>query len=298
MAIPGLVSTSILAFLLAWMPFAHAGQILTVIYPSYESKLDTRFQDLIEILTLSLEKTVATYGPYALKESDLPMNEQRYWVELRGGQKVNVIWSSTSVSKEEEFLPIRIPLRKGLLGYRIALIDARRQGDIDHIKTIEDLRKFRIGQGFGWGDVALYEANGISVTQADYDNLFSMVAADRFDLFPRGVAEAYQEFEQRRNSVAKLAIEQHLLIYYPWPYYFFFNKRDNALKERVEHGLRLMLADGSFDKIFRKYNARAIESANLGGRRIIRLRNHDLPPATPLDDASLWYTPENFNARQ
>ena len=52
-----------------------------------------------------------------------------------------------------------------------------------------------------------------------------------------------------------------------------------------------MLKDGSFDAIFWKYSAKAIEQLNLIQRRLIRIENPLLPPETPLKDASLWYTP-------
>ena len=61
--------------------------------------------------------------------------------------------------------------------------------------------------------------------------------------------------------------------------------------ERIENGLRIMIKDGSFDAIFYKHNKAAIERANLKNRRIIRLDNHLLPKATPLDEKNLWFDP-------
>lgn len=264
---------------------------VTVVYPASEMADDVRFDDVTEILRMALDKTVPEYGPYILKSSGVRMNEARYLAQLRAGEMVNVMWSSTSVQKEKDFLPIRIPLRKGLLGYRIALIAKDRQEKIDRVKTLEDLRRLTIGQGVGWGDNALYEHNGIQVGQADYDSLFKMTGAGRFDLFPRGISEIYPEYARYAAKAPNLRIEKNLLIYYPWPYYFFFNRRDVGLRDRVEAGLRKMVSDGSFDAIFWKYNGKAIEQANLRGRRIIRLKNDLLPPATPLDDPALWFDP-------
>lgn len=149
---------------------------------------------------------------------------------------------------------VRIPLRKGILGYRIALIARDRQAEIDKIRNLGDLRKVSIGQGIGWGDVAIYEANGIKVHTAGYENLFKMVAANRIDLFPRGISEIFPEYAARDDVIPDLAVEKNLLIYYPWPYYFFFNKSNNALAKRVETGLGKMMKDGSFDALFLKYN--------------------------------------------
>lgn len=219
------------------------------------------------------------------------MNEQRYLVELKNGQLINIAWSSTSVEKETEFLPLRIPLRKGILGYRIALIAKDTQPTVDQIKNVQDLQKLTIGQGRGWGDVRLYQSNGIRVTETEYVNLFKMTNEGRIDLFPRGISEVFSEFETYGKVNSNLAIEKNLLIYYPWPYYFFFNKSDAALQRRMEVGIHTMMKDGSFDAIFKKYNGKAIAQTDFKRRRVVRLTNVLLPKETPLGDASLWFDP-------
>jgi len=263
-----------------------------VVYPAFESGADSRYNDLLEILKTALEKTVAEFGPYTLEPSRSRMNEARYLAELLNPDgMVNIGWSGTSVQKEKDYHALRIPLRKGILGYRVALIGRNRQTDIDRIRNLDDLREVRIGQGIGWGDVAIYEANGIKVHTAGYESLFKMVAADRIDLFPRGINEVFPEYAARHDAIPNLAVEKNLLIYYPWPYYFFFNKSAKALAKRVETGIRTMMKDGSFDAIFMKYNRASILKANLKNRRIIRITNPNLPKDTPLADASLWFNP-------
>lgn len=263
-----------------------------VVYPAFESETDSRYNDLLEILKTALDKTVAEYGPYTLQPSRSGMNEARSFAELSNpAGMVTIAWGGTSVQREQEYRVVRIPLRKGILGYRVALIATQRQADMDRIRNPGDLRKVRIGQGIGWGDVAIYEANGIRVDTAGYESLFTMVAANRIDLFPRGINEVFNEYAARRRAIPNLAVEKNLLIYYPWPYYFFFNKTSAALAKRVEAGIRKMRKDGSFDAIFMKYNRSSIIKANLKNRRIIRIQNPTLPKETPLADASLWFDP-------
>jgi hypothetical protein len=265
----------------------------TVVYPAYEQPNEVRFHDLLDILQAALKITVPQFGPYALEPSSLGMNEARYMIELGKGESINIAWSSTSVTKETDFLPIRIPLRKGLLGYRVALIAKEKQAQIDAARTAEDLKKLMIGQGIGWGDVTLYRSNGFTVTESSYNDLFPQTTNGRVDLFPRGIGEVFDEFATHKERNPNLAIEKNLLIYYPWPYYFFFNKKDVALKNRIETGLRMMQKDGSFDALFRKHNDFAIKQANLKGRRIIRIQNDLLPPSTPMDPA-LWFDPTKY----
>lgn len=268
---------------------------IKVVYPANQTASDTRFNDLIDILDTALKATVPEFGAYELAPSRYGMNESRYLMELQKGEDaVNVVWSSTSVDKEKDFLPLRIPLRKGLLGYRIALIAKGQQALIDQVKTLDDLKKLKIGQGLGWGDVKLYESNGLTVMTAQYNNLFEMLVGGRFDLFPRGISEVFNEYDIYSKKNPDLAIEQNLLIYYPWPYYFFFNKKDAPLKDRIELGIRKMMKDGTFDAIFKKYNGASIEKADLKHRRVIRIENTLLPKETPLNDASLWFDPKKY----
>jgi hypothetical protein len=265
------------------------------IYPAPESPDDVRYDDIIALLQSALDHTQPEYGPYELQAAPAPMTEARYLNELgkpvQEHRLVNVAWSSTSEEKERDFIAVHIPLRKGLLGYRIALIRADRQAEFDRVQDLNDLRHLVIGQGLGWGDVDVYNANEIRVVTAAYKQLFSMTAAARFDLFPRGINEIFDEFERNRGSHPNLAIEQHLLLYYPWPYYLFFNRADARLEARAEKGLGMMVSDGSFDRIFMRFHGAAIQRANLAGRRLIHLRNPLLPKDTPEDNSLLWYNP-------
>ena len=291
--IPGRLAAPALALSLTLLAAAPAAQAagVKVVYPANETAGDTRFSDLMEILQGALDKTTAEFGPFELEPSKQKMNEERYLAELKNGGGVNIAWSSTSTEKEATLLPLRIPLRKGILGYRVALISKENQAKIDQVKTLADLKKLSIGQGAGWGDVKLYEANGFNVSTAKYDELFKMTSAGKFDLFPRGISEAFAEQEQHSKTNPNLVVEKNMLIYYPWPYYFFFNKADAALEKRIDVGIRKMMKDGSFDAIFKKYNGKAIEQANFKGRKIYRLKNDQLPKETPYADTTLWFNP-------
>ena len=243
------------------------------IYPAPESAGDVRFADLIVLMKGALERTTDEYGPYIMVPAPHSMTEARQLSSLQSGGTaqgdLTVVWSSTSEEKEHTLLPIRIPLRKGLLGYRISFIEASRQAEFDRVKTLDDLRRLIIGQGIGWGDIQVYHANKIQVKTGEYKDLFPMVTAGRFDLFPRGISEIFDEYQQHHVLNPNMAIEKNLLIYYPWPYYFFFNRYNVYAAGRLEKGLWMMIKDGSFDQIFKQYNAKAIEQAGLSHRRII-----------------------------
>lgn len=260
-----------------------------VIYPDDHP----RYAEYIEILKTALDKTVPEYGAYVMHTAEIKMNETRFLAEAHLGKRVNVVWSATSDEKEKQLLPIRIPLSKGLLGYRIALIRAAQQKKLDSVHNLDDLRQLKFGLGPGWGDVSVYKAAGLPVLIAEYEDLFKMLSFGRFDLFSRGVNEIFSEYQAQKGNLPNLAIEQHLLLYYPYPFYLFVSPQTPALAERIERGMRIMLDDGSFDAIFRKHNRVAIQQADMKHRRIINISNKLLPSKTPLSDARLWYKPGN-----
>ncbi len=265
-------------------------KVMRVIYPADEDKDEERYADIKEILKTALDKTVDQFGPYELVPSKVFMNGKRARASLGTGE-LTVIWTPTTVEKEKLMLPIRVPLRKGLLGYRVALIQEEKQETLQRVQGLADLRKMVVGQGVGWDDGRLYQANGIAVAEARYSNLFRMLSYGRFDFLPLGINEAAKSLARAPQEGSKLVIEKSLLIHYPWPDYLFVSKTQPRIHQRLETGIRKMLKDGSFDAIFWKYNARAIEQLDLKHRRVIEMKNHLLPKETPLDDASLWYQP-------
>ncbi|PWF48254.1 hypothetical protein C7C56_012785 [Massilia glaciei] len=102
--------------------------------------------------------------------------------------------------------------------------------------------------GTQWSDAAIMRSNGYTVTTSlHYDALFPMLALNRFDYFPRGLYEVWNEAEVHRDE--GLRIEKNIMLYYPAPFYFFVNKKDVALAERIERGLKMAQEDGSFDRL-------------------------------------------------
>ena len=103
-----------------------------------------------------------------------------------------------------------------------------------------------------------------------------MLLAGRFDLLPRGVGEVFGEFDARHKDMPRLVIEPKLLLFYPYPYLYFFAPSQMALAARVEKGLRAMKADGSFDAHLWRYHGPSVARAQLGKRRVLHLSNPNL----------------------
>jgi hypothetical protein len=240
------------------------------------------------LLKLALSKIPEKYE---WDESTANVTENRV-IQMLADNELDIVWYATTNDFEERMQPIRICIFKGLLGYRVLMIKKGTQHKFNGIKTIEDLRKVSLGQGRMWADTDVLVANQLNVVKVmKYDGLFFMLDGDRFDAFPRGVHEPWNEIATR--PTLDLDVEENLLLVYPNPFYFFVSKSNNELARNIEKGLRIAIADGSFDDyVFNDPELKtALEKANLKNRIIIPLKNPTLPKLTPLDDKSLWFDP-------
>jgi hypothetical protein len=266
------------------------------IYHAPESVLDVRYEYQWEILRTALEKTRAKWGDYEMVRSDF-MSERRQAFELKHATgKLTVMYLSPTPDFEANLLPIRIPVDRNLGAYCVLLIRKEDQPKLSAVRTLDDLRRFRFGLGLGWIDVGILTASGFKiVTGSNYDGLFEMLVHRRFDVFPRAAVEILDEYEQRKRNLPALHIEETMIFYYPMPMYFWFPRTPygRRLSARAEEGMWMMIRDGTYDRIFEKYQRHKIERLNLRKRRIFRIDNPYLGPETPFADKRLWFTPES-----
>ncbi|MDN3518185.1 hypothetical protein QWY84_11235 [Aquisalimonas lutea] len=257
-----------------------------------DSGEDRRDDYAIQLLELALSRTEDDFGPFNLLEIDLRMSQNRAIRELRDGRYIDVLWTMTNRAREEKLVPIRIPLARGLLGVRVPVIRAGGAGLLDGVSTLPDLRDMRAGQLQDWPDTMILRHNGVPVTTAtNYQSLFAMLARGRFHYLPRGI----QELAAETRIYERYGLEPYrdLLLVYRAPSYFFVAPGDHTLALRIRIGLERALADGSFTRLMERHpaTAPALTTLRRGQARIIRLRNPNLPAATPLERDELWFAP-------
>ncbi|GLX85675.1 hypothetical protein tloyanaT_19270 [Thalassotalea loyana] len=232
-------------------------------------KYDKYYTDLLK---LALEKSESKFGHYELNKVDAGMS-QNHMIELaRNNRLVNLVWTMTSKDREEKLIPIRIPLLKGLGGCRVFLIRKGEQKLFNTLTNADELAHLYAGQGTTWPDTIILNHNNFQVSTArEHASLYQMLEKGRFDYFPRALHEAFNEIEQ----YPELAIEQRFALYYDSPFFFFVNKANPRLARRIQYGLELAIADGSFDEFFEsnEITAGLIEKANLEAREVIFLDN-------------------------
>lgn len=228
----------------------------------------------------------ASGGNYQLKPANLDMVQGRVLKEIELGN-VDVYWSMTSVEREKQLLPVRIPLDKGLNGWRLLLLAADQADIAEGVHSLKGLRRLSFLQGHDWPDTEILRFNQLKVLTAPHpQQLFDMLARHRASAFPRSVIEIEQEQQHNRQG---FVVESELVIHYPSAVYFFLNKTELQLAADLERGLQILRKNGQFDLLFQQRYGAAIKKARLDQRRIIELKNPLLPPDTPLADRSLWY---------
>lgn len=238
-----------------------------------------------------LEQALAAAGmPVTLEPTAELIPQNRALQELGKHRRLDVVWTMTSVEREQIAQPIRVPIFKGLYGWRLLLASADVAARIGEAQDLQDLRQFSMVQGLDWPDTGILRANGVNVVVSpSYDAMFKQLRLGRADALPRSVEEIWWELERYGQG---LAVVPNLCLHYPAALYYFVAFYEPELAAAIELGLKRMRASGAFDSLFMKYHGEDLARARLGARRVIELRNPLLPPQTPVDSPELWYRPQ------
>jgi len=244
-------------------------------YRAPESDRDTRLLYEIAVLRLALEKTAKEYGPFRLEPTPR-INVARCLQSIQQHSFTN-FFCSLGYNENNEISPdityIRFPIDMGVLSYRTCFTNAKTAEKLKNITTLDQLRELTHGQGRDWADVAVLRQNGFKVMEVDqYEALFTMTAAGRFDLFCRGINEVKEEYDLR-HTIPGLVYDQNLLIYYSMPLFLYTNKSNTQAIERITKGLLKAYADGSLLALWKSKHLPSANFAKLNKRRLFRLEN-------------------------
>jgi hypothetical protein len=277
-------------------PGVRAGPPDAFTYPRSESANDSQYLYDYELLRQALEATVPTHGIFELQPSARAMNQAQAGDEIANGSGgANVFARSTSAQHERQFLPVRIPIDKGLVSWRVFLVRADMEDQFAAVRTLQELKGYSVGSFTTWADTAILRSAGFKVVTGDsYEGLFRMLVDRRFDCFSRSADEAYREFDERRARLPDMRVEQKLLLYFPTTRYFFLRRgaEGQRLAQRIEAGLDSMIRSGAFDAHFTRYKAALITRAHLRTRRAFRIDNPFMSPETRAllkSRPELWY---------
>lgn len=277
----------LISLLLLFLSTSSVAAVWSITYPKSPIEDDSRYTYPLALLELTLQKTGVRYE---LKPSVLPMRQTKALKRLEENLEVNVFWTMTDMQREEQLRPIRIPLAKGLIGWRVFLTHKDNSFKQESINTFSDLLEFSPVQGIAWPDTKILQANGFNVvTSRDYIEATTMLNNQLADFFPRSVTEVLDELDNNYSN--NFVIKKGVLIHYPTALYFFTNKRNVTLSRLIETGLNMAIEDGSFDELFNKHYGEIISKLEVETSKQFELANPLLPEKTPISEALYWYKP-------
>lgn len=229
-----------------------------------------------------------------LKPSPLGrVTEPRAIAAIASRNQMDVAMLGTSAVADASLAAVRLPIDRGLLGYRLLLIDRARQAEFLRVRDLRGLCRLSALQGKGWPDVDILRQAGVTVWTGAYEKLFAMTLARRGDFFPRGVLEAYGELARMSPANPGLAVETSLLLRYRFTSMFYVSKANQALHADLYRGFIRAFEDGSYQRLFDQDETiqGALARANLRHRRVIDIENPNLSAATSAIAERFWFQP-------
>lgn len=260
------------------------------------SEFDINHQYYTSLLKKALTKAAAGRKVPDFKTT-FAMEQGRALRELEKGEFLDVFWVGTDLAKEQQFRAIRIPLERGLMGFRKFILHKDSISSFNSIRSLQQLQQLTACQGAFWPDIEIMRHSGLKVEEAPvYENIFKQMVAKRCDYFPRGLHEGVIELEKRQALYPELVRYDKLMLQYPFAVYFFTRKENEALALWIEQGLEQMIDDGELLEHMQQQELtrHVFPLQHKSTDQWISIKNPLLSPDTPVNNSRYWFQPEDF----
>jgi hypothetical protein len=284
-----------LCFLITFPVITDAKDILKINQSRSNKKPSSIYN--LEVLHRAMKITEPEFGEYEIKFIQQGIPSSRMREMIKNGDIFNVTIKVSTPEWEQETVPIRIPIRRGILNYRLLLINKKNQNAFTNIKSLEQLKKKTVGLRRQWSTWQTMNELGFTIVDAfSYDSIFGMLNIQRFDYIPRGLHEIYSEIEVRKEEYQNLMVEPRLALFIPAPFYVFVSPKESRLISRLKLGLNRMAEQGILVEMVNNHYGNYLTQADLKNRVILKVGNPSLPPLTPLKNKELWLNWGNYSA--
>lgn len=179
--------------------------------------------------------------------------QDRLLLLMEEGREINVFFTGHSPARERQYLQVDFPMTRGLLGNRIFITRPDVVTALSRVRTLDDLKEFSVGSGTDWPDTKVFRENGFNVVASSYANLWNMLENKRFDIFNRGLHEAFVEIKQQQAKGRDLVIDQTVQVIYPFDYFLYVNRDDHVRRDILRQGLERAHKNGAFDAYFNNH---------------------------------------------
>jgi hypothetical protein len=262
------------------------------------STLDTRYQYTYDLLSLIISVT-PEFGNGRVEQSLSYMTRSRTLLELISGEYIQVMAEAPQPEWDEKLIVVPIPIRKGIQGFRLFMVNEQSSKLINNVNKLENLFTLSTGSGKNWSTKRVLEKAGFNVvTGSDYNGLFGMLSKNRFSTFARGINEVYGELDTQKSTHPNLIIDENVLLYIPLATYFYITPKKPLIAERIKVGLLRLIESGAFNDFFYKNHCESIMKAQISKRKIFSIPNEFISEERMLslvDKDFLINTDSNFN---
>lgn len=261
--------------------------------PNPRSAFDISHDYYTNLITKAFKKGSSEHSAPRLIQT-FPMQQGRAFNELKRGENIDLFWMGTDRYKERQLTAVKIPLERGLMGFRRFIIHRDNQALFDSLSSLEELSQLTACQGTHWPDRKILEHAGLRVEASPvYEHHFDKLSAKRCDYFPRGFHEGIAEIEQRKHLYPDLMLYEKIVLYYPFTVYAFFSEKYKALAKQLEDGLHQMIADGSFEQHMSEHplTAHVFPLSQWQDSLILHIENPDISKEQIKQQTKFWLQP-------
>ena len=232
-----------------------------------------------EVIQAILKTTEKEYGQWTIKETktEYPGNQESQ-VFKEKNHDVFVTIAGNQKFKEGDFIMVKNPIAKNLLGYRIPIIKSENKEKINTAIQKSEIQKLVHGIPETWSDASIFRHNAYAVSEeGDFDDIFERLQNENFDYTTFGANEVMSVYKNRASLQEGLVIEDSLMFFYSFPLVFYVNPEKADLAKRLSKGLENLEKNNALDSIFDSYYKTIVEDLNLKQRQVITLENPLIP---------------------
>ncbi|TYK64237.1 substrate-binding periplasmic protein [Colwellia echini] len=254
--------------------YAYKAYSVDIIKIKHQQLSKNKAKHNLEVIRRALKITEPQYGPFVLERVNIRMTSDREVKIVQKGKILNATITPANELADKALLPIQVPIRLGLLSYRVLLINKNDLSTFAQISNLNDLKQQSVGLLQGWKTAQIYKQNDIDLIEThNYEGLFLMLNKHRFNYIPRGVYEIFDEVEGQKLILPNVVIEPTIVLFIPTVTYLYVSPKYPRLANRLNAGLRQLLASGELKSLLYQYYGEDIKRANIKGRNIITIPN-------------------------
>jgi hypothetical protein len=179
---------------------------------------------------------------------------------------------------------LRYPLRRGLLGLRLLVVQEARAAEFAGISELGQLKRLRLGMGRGWSEVEPLRGLGFNITTTrSYPGLFDLLRSGRIDYLSRAVSEVWSEQSDASLDFSGLSVAPEIAMFYPLDEYFMVKRERGGMLAGLEAPLREALRSGAYWRLLTEVYGEDIERSDIPSRRIFQVQGFGVEEGTPLE---------------